>query len=208
MSLTGWVLVIVVAVFIWNIFKGYNKGGSSTKRPDYRDQYQGYKKENTQTEKEDDPVFETKDEVFWRVFNSGLLVKRKKWLCNRAEGEYFKNLTEWFDKYFNIHCQVSLGQLFEYSDWTCATESDQKRFATICNSMALDYVLVYKNSVLIYCVIELDGPTHETVLRRERDKRLDALMGRIGIPLLHIPVSCVNEKPDIWKFRNSEKNTV
>jgi very-short-patch-repair endonuclease len=73
--------------------------------------------------------------------------------------------------------------------------------------MAIDYVLVYKNSGLIYCVIELDGPTHDTDLRRERDKRLDALMDSAGIPLLHIPVNCVNEKPDIWKFRKSEKNT-
>jgi hypothetical protein len=48
---------------------------------------------------------------------------------------------------------------------------------------------------------------HETILRRERDRRLDALMGRVGIPLLHVSASCVNKKPDIWKFRKSEKNT-
>lgn len=207
MSLTGWVFGVLCAVFIWNIIKGYRQGGSSVKQSGCFNQYQQHRNESFSARKNDSDIYETKEEVFWRVFNAGVLMERKRYLCNKTENEYFKRLTEWYGRCFDIHCQVSVGQLFTYADWTEVTDRDRRRFATICNTMVLDYVLVNKTSGMMYCAIELDGPTHETPGRIVRDKMLDAIMDRINIPLLHVPVSHVNKKPDIWKFNRAECTT-
>jgi hypothetical protein len=201
----GWIFVVLCAIFIWNFIKGSRQAGLPPKRFHRSNHHSLYENEPISPRHNDGDIFETKEEVFWRVFNAGVLIERKRYLCNKTENEYHKRLTEWFGQCFDIHCQVAEGHLFIYADWSDVSDSDRKRFATICNTMVLDYVLVNKTSRMLYCAIELDGPAHEMSARIVRDKMLNAIMGRINIPLLHTPVSRMNEKPDIWKFKKKEQ---
>ncbi|MEI7407684.1 hypothetical protein WCV18_21630, partial [Dickeya dianthicola] len=54
---------------------------------------------------------------FWRMMNEGVVIKRKGYFLTRSEAIFFKNLTEWFGESYNIHCQVSLGQLIFLPKW-------------------------------------------------------------------------------------------
>ncbi|MEQ9859555.1 DUF2726 domain-containing protein [Pectobacterium cacticida] len=146
--------------------------------------------------------WETRDALFWGVINSGTCINRKGYFLSECERKFYDNLTAWHGNYCDIHCQVSLGQLTTIPKGTLSDE-EYRRFSAIVNNMALDYVLVSKKTNKVVCVIELDDATHQREKRIERDRKLNKILSLAKIGFLRVPVGNVDDKPDIWKERDS-----
>ncbi|GKV90459.1 MULTISPECIES: DUF2726 domain-containing protein [Pectobacterium] len=144
----------------------------------------------------------TRDALFWGVINNGCCINRKNYFLTRCEREFYERLSEWYGDYCYIHCQVSLGQLTTIPKGTLSDE-EHRRFSAIVNNMALDYVFVSKKTNKVVCVIELDDATHQRENRIERDKKLNKILSLAKIGFLRVPVGNIDNKPDIWKERDS-----
>lgn len=147
--------------------------------------------------------WEEKDELFWNMLRMGVSLrpKRQGYLLSETENRYRDQLETWFGRYCEIHSQVSLGQLIAMPEQGGFSLEERKRFFAIFNGMAMDFVLVSRKTGKIVCVLELNDASHLQDVRQERDAKLEALMARCGIPFLAVPVSAMDEKPDIWAVR-------
>lgn len=190
-------VIIIIAIIIYIIKKPssdyYRKdevdgaySGDNGKKSDYR--------RVATPEKNERNIF------FWRMMNEGVVIKRKGCFLTRSEAIFFKNLTEWFGESYNIHCQVSLGQLI-FLPKMGRDESEYRRFYAILNNMALDYVLVSKETNKVVCVIELDDDTHQRPDRIERDKKLNKVLLLAKVNFLRVPVNNINVEPEILEGR-------
>ncbi|PHM64947.1 hypothetical protein Xsto_02556 [Xenorhabdus stockiae] len=147
--------------------------------------------------------WEDKHELFWSMMDDGVYIKKKRdgFLLTETENNYYKNLLGWFDKNCHVHCQVSLGQLIDFPEQDGFSDEERRRFFTIFNGMAMDFVLVSRKTKKIVCVIELNDHTHKKEERIERDKKLQKLMESAKIPFMPVTVCNINEWPDIWTVR-------
>lgn len=71
--------------------------------------------------------------------------------------------------------------------------------------MAMDYVLVYKKTKRIVCVIELNDGSHNKKDRIERDRKVAELLKRCDISFLPVSIDKMDIKPDIWKDRGNRE---
>ncbi|WP_345830360.1 DUF2726 domain-containing protein [Erwinia sp. HDF1-3R] len=147
--------------------------------------------------------WEDRDELFWNMLREGVYLKRKRsgFLLSEVENIYREQLEEWFGQYCYINSQVSLGQLIDFPEQSGFSEEERKRFFSIFNGMAMDYVLVSKKTNRIVCVIELNDASHNEAGRIERDKKLEALMSTCAIPFLPVNIQDIHREPNIWEVR-------
>lgn len=147
--------------------------------------------------------WQDRDELFWGMVGQGISLERKEYLTTVTEKAYFDKLNTWFSEHCWILCQISFGRLLKFPEQKGFSEEECKRFFTLYNGMSVDFVLVSKKTNKIVCIIELDDPSHELPERKKRDRRLDQLFIIARIPYLHIPVEQMNDKPEIWRVRDS-----
>lgn len=107
---------------------------------------------------------------------------RKKYLMTQSENIFFKLLIASVGDQMNVFPQVRLSSLLyrakgiERRYWHAA-------LARI-NQKSVDYVLCDKVTGEILLVIELDDITHDTVIRKQRDSDVNAMLKEAGMPLM------------------------
>ena len=192
--------IICVAVGLIALHCGSKDSGSRKPQKDSRRKY--YDELPIQTphssttpqqpyKKFKDSRWEDKHDLFWGMIQEGISVKQRRsgFLLSEVENVYLKNLQTWFGKYCDVHSQVSLGQLIDMPEDDAFSDEERKRFFSIYNAMAIDYILVSKKTRRVVCAIELNDSSHDTLERQERDTKLVTLMKISGVPLLLIPTS-------------------
>ncbi|MBN3170981.1 DUF2726 domain-containing protein [Pectobacterium brasiliense] len=193
-------LIFLVILVLWFLTRPPNKGRRKippTLKNEHDVEYRDLPVSESTHKK-----WETRDALFWGVVNSGCCINRKDYFLTRIERAFYERLTVWHGDYCYIHCQVSLGQLTTIPKGKLSDE-EYRRFSAIVNNMALDYVFVSKKTNKVVCVIELDDATHQREKRIERDKKLNKILSLAKIAFLRVPVGNVDDKPDIWKERDS-----
>lgn len=199
-----WIVIIFIIGFVVGRVTDKTKKYSVHKKYSQNDsnQFRKYERPEPPVEQVKTSRWEGRDELFWGMMDDGVHIKGETYLNTKTENEYLLKLTEWFGQYCYINCQVSLGQLIKTPEQPDISEEERKRFSSICRQLAMDFVLVSKKTQQIICVIELDDATHQTNPHRvERDKKLNEIMAVAGIPLLHVSVQNMNEKPPVWSLR-------
>ncbi|HHD7660832.1 TPA: DUF2726 domain-containing protein [Escherichia coli] len=211
-------IVIFVVGFFIGLVHGSGKKYVKDKHVSYyrENRNNDFQKANSNVEKYErdnkvyrNPRWEGKDEIFWGMMNSQICLERKRgpYLCTDPENKYLLKLTEWFGDICYINCQVSLGQLvdFKAKNNKQFTEEERRRFFSIYASMAMDYVLVYKKTKRIVCVIELNDGSHNKEERIERDRKVAELLKRCDISFIPVSIDKMDIKPDIWKDRKNRE---
>ena len=192
----SYLFIFFVGVFLGH--KGIKKAKSRSASRTYS--YKNRPYQRTYPKKAHLELVEDRDNLFWRMMRQGVFLKKKRsgYLLTETENHYRNKLESWFGKYCDIHSQVSLGQLIEFANSHDFTEEECRRFFTIYNAMAMDYVIVSKKTHKIICVIELNDASHDDPKRKERDKKLTALMSESNIFFIMVSVNDMTEPPDIW----------
>lgn len=94
----------------------------------------------------------------------------------------YRQLLELFgDKYY-IFPQISYGRLVQLK------KGVELRNRTRFDKKIADFVLCDKERAIAQLVIELDGSSHQSEKRIERDTRVDKMMQEIGLPIMHLKV--------------------
>jgi len=107
---------------------------------------------------------------------------RRKYLMTQSENTFFKLLIASVGDRVNVFPQVRLSSLLyrakgiERRYWHAA-------LARI-NQKSVDYVLCDKVTGEILLAIELDDITHDTVIRKQRDSDVNAMLKEAGMPLM------------------------
>lgn len=98
----------------------------------------------------------------------------------------YRQLLELFGDKFYIFPQISYGRLIQVKK---GMESyNRNRF----DKKVADFVLCEKEHVIAKLVIELDGSSHQSEKRMERDTKVDKMMQEIGLPILHLKTGSFN----------------
>jgi hypothetical protein len=104
-------------------------------------------------------------------------------LMTKAERSFFGVLEEATDgsKYY-IFPQVSLVSLVYVEKGTNAYQSYHNRI----DRKTVDFALFSRGTLVPRLAIERDDSSHDREDRKERDAFLDGVLGRAGLPLLHV----------------------
>ena len=103
---------------------------------------------------------------------------------SKSEKIFFRFLQETpaiYNKYY-IFSQVNLDKLVTMPK---GLENNPMYYNKI-NKKSVDFVLYDKVSLSPKVAIELDGSSHEIKTRQERDRFVDLVFEKIGLPLVHI----------------------
>ena len=110
---------------------------------------------------------------------------KKNYLMSKAEHEFFKVLQEVVkDKYYIVP-QVQLSKIIEVNKY----EHFKRKYFNKIDRKSVDFVLFNKEYFTPYMVIELDDTSHMLPVRENRDDFVDSILNRVGIKIIHIPVS-------------------
>jgi len=107
---------------------------------------------------------------------------RRKYLMTQSENRFFGLLIASVGNQVNVFPQVRLSSLLyrakgiEHRYWNAA-------LARI-NQKSVDYVLCDKLTGEVLLVIELDDITHDTVIRKQRDSDVNAMLKEAGVLFL------------------------
>lgn len=100
-----------------------------------------------------------------------------------SELTVYRMLIENFSDKYYVFPQMSYGRLIqvkkEEGRW------NRNRF----DKKIADFILCDKEKAIAQLVIELDGPSHNSIKKIERDEKIDMWMKEIGLPILHLKTS-------------------
>jgi len=117
--------------------------------------------------------------------------KKKGELMTKAEKELFDVLEKVVNNRYYIIPQVKISNL--------AVVSGTKNYKTYLNKIdrkTVDFVLFDKQFLPIL-VIELDDSSHDSEIRKERDRFVNRIMNKIELKIIHIRISSIYNLRDI-----------
>ncbi len=97
-----------------------------------------------------------------------------------SELSLYRKLLELFSDRYYIFPQMSYGRIIQVKNGV-----DKWRRGAFDKKIA-DFVLCDKERAVARLVIELDGASHRSKRKMERDEKVDAMMAKIGLPILHL----------------------
>jgi hypothetical protein len=102
-----------------------------------------------------------------------------------AERSFFGVLQKAIGPEFTLLSKVRLADILQVQ----RHPSTQRRSAAFnrISSKHADFVLCDAKTFRVVAVIELDDKSHREKTRQHRDQFLDAALGTVGIPVLHVP---------------------
>ena len=107
---------------------------------------------------------------------------RRNFFMTKAEHEFYDSLGQAVGHEYRIFAQVHLPTLVDEKvkgqDWRAARAH--------INRKSVDFVLCDKEYLSPKLAIELDDSSHERSDRQERDKEVERILARAGVPLLRI----------------------
>lgn len=106
--------------------------------------------------------------------------RAKKHMMTRAEEKCFRKLQSDYGNKYYIVPQVHLSALLDHR---VKGQSFRGAFAHI-NGKSVDFVLLDKNTLEVYCAVELDDPTHNREDRILRDKEVERIFAEAGVKLV------------------------
>lgn len=105
-------------------------------------------------------------------------------------------LTQEIYKSIKFHMQIKLNQLvIMQSDIFSSREKEFMQQGSSC-----DFLLYYKVGKTPLGVIEVDGYQHNTTIQSERDNLKDAILEKVGIPLLRLKTTDSNIENKVAEF--------
>jgi very-short-patch-repair endonuclease len=110
---------------------------------------------------------------------------KKNYLMSIAEHEFYKVLKETIKDRYYIVPQVQLSKIIEVNKY----EKNKRVYRNKIDRKSVDFVLFNKEYFTPYMVIELDDSSHMLPEREDRDSFVDSILNRVGIKVVHIPVS-------------------
>lgn len=117
------------------------------------------------------------------------LYEKKPFVFDRLnELVLYRDLVELFGDTYFIFPQISYGRLVQ------TRPGVHLMYRTKFDKKVADFVLCDKEKAVAKLVIELDGRSHLSEKRIQRDKDIDALMANIGLPILHIRASNISKE--------------
>ncbi len=96
-----------------------------------------------------------------------------------SELTLYRLLTEIFGDRYYIFPQISYGRLIQIKR---GVKTNRNRF----DKKIADFVLCDRERAVAQLVIELDGYSHQSEKKIERDELVDKMMEKIGLPILHL----------------------
>lgn len=140
-------------------------------------------------------------EVMKGVLDDGLQVAQRSLLTD-TEKKYLAQLRLWFADSCDIHTQISLSRLITVPDeqGNDILANDIKRFQGSYSRMSLDFVLYAKDTDDVYCIIELDDPSHQRKDRQLRDENLKRICSEAKLPFVQIDVADMHKRPALEKL--------
>ena len=126
--------------------------------------------------------------LLFRQSTEELLPYEKKPFVFDAMSELvlYRTLTELFgDKYY-IFPQMSYGRIVRVK------KGENSKYRNRFDKKIADFVLCEKDKAVAQLVIELDGSSHQLEKKMERDTRVDKMMAKIGVPILHLKTSSMD----------------
>ena len=100
----------------------------------------------------------------------------------------YRTLLELYgDKYY-VFPEIGYSKLIQVKRGT------EKKYRNRFDKKSADFVLCDKERAVARLVIELDGSSHNSETRMERDARVDKMMLSIGLPILHLKTSAMDKE--------------
>ena len=109
---------------------------------------------------------------------------KAKALLTHAEARFHECLDAISQNRCHILCKPRLADVFQHEDRTGFNKVSQKH---------VDFLICRKEDWMPMLGIELDDPSHETRKRRDRDIFVNSLFASVGLPLVRIHVSEVDQ---------------
>lgn len=137
-----------------------------------------------------------------KTAEDSLPYKKKPFIFdNMSELTLYRKLLEIFSDRYYVFPQMSYGRMIENKINKWKRGAFDKKIA--------DFVLCDKERAVARLVIELDGPSHRLKKRMERDEKVDAMMAKIGLPILHLKTGNLNNeyiREEVVKKLNASQN--
>jgi hypothetical protein len=119
----------------------------------------------------------------------------KRSILTHAESAFYKRLKLTVGNRYDIYAQVPLWSVVEArGEWNAASA-----FTNRLSLKRLDFVLVEPASFETEKVIELDDSTHREEARIKRDRFIDTVLAKAGIPIVRIRASSCYRDEDLRK---------
>ena len=108
--------------------------------------------------------------------------RKKDYLLTKAELSFYRVLKNVIDDDLLIFSKVRLADLL----WLPKGTKNRQAYLNKIMSKHVDFVLCESNTLSPVLAIELDNSSHQKSSRRERDKFVDDVFHKAGLPLLRI----------------------
>lgn len=102
----------------------------------------------------------------------------------KTEAGMYKILPELYGDKFYIFAQVNLTHFIEPN--VSFDYRERMRLRSRIDRKSIDFLLCNKEHAAPQLVIELDGGSHSTPRRMDRDGLVDSMMAEAGMPILHL----------------------
>ena len=107
-------------------------------------------------------------------------------LLTKAEQHFLDSLDRANDGQWRIFCQVRVADVISLAPGLSGKAALAARGQI--NQKHFDFVLCDPGDLTIQAAIELDDRSHQRSDRQKRDKFLDAMAKKVGLPLVRFPV--------------------
>ncbi len=97
-----------------------------------------------------------------------------------SELALYRQLLETFSDQYYVFPQMSYGRIIQIKNG--ADKWERNRF----DKKIADFVLCDKERAIAKLIIELDGSSHNSTKKIDRDSQVDTMMAKIGLPILHL----------------------
>jgi very-short-patch-repair endonuclease len=105
-------------------------------------------------------------------------------LCSLAERSFLGVLDQLLADKYRVFLKVRLADLIEIPKGV--SKSSRQSALNRISGKPVDFVICDKNDLSILGVVELDGQSHKSSQRWERDSFVDRALESAGIPIVHI----------------------
>ncbi len=110
---------------------------------------------------------------------------KRKYLMSEVEYDFYKVLEEAVKNKYHIIPQVQLSKIIDVNKY----EKNKRKYFNMIDRKSVDFVLFDKQYFTPQIVIELDDSSHMLPVREDRDSFVNAILDRVGIKAIHIPVA-------------------
>jgi hypothetical protein len=100
----------------------------------------------------------------------------------------FRTLLELYDDKYYVFPEIGYSKLIQVK------KGVERKYRNKFDKKSADFVLCDKEHAVARLVIELDGTSHNSEKRMERDARVDKMMQDIGLPILHLKTSAMDKE--------------